>query len=386
MSYESPANLSVRARLGYPGFDLDFSCDFHLTGVTALFGPSGAGKSTVLRILAGLEAGARGRIRYADETWLDSDRKLVVPAHRRAVGYVFQDARLFSHLDVHGNLRFADRRATRSGNGAGFESVVEALDLGPLLARSTGSLSGGERQRVAIGRALLSRPRLLLLDEPLAAMDAARKGEILPYIEALPTEFDIPAIYVSHSVDEVARLADRIVVLATGRVAACGNAVEVLERPDLQHLTGHFEAGAVIDARVVAHDRNFCLTSVEFCGQLILMPLIDLPLGEVIRLRIRARDVTLAARRPEAVSTRNVIACNITEIVEEPRTAFAEAFVDAGGGLLRARLTRKAVADLGLRQGDRVFALVKSVSFDRRALAKSRRRPPAETRGERRSD
>jgi len=364
--------LSVRARVTYPGFRLDFSHDFVLAGVTALFGPSGAGKSTLLRILAGLEPGADGSIRFDGETWLDGTAGNSVPAHRRGVGYVFQDARLFSHLDVTGNLRFACRRAASSRAGAGFDEVVQALDLGPLLTRATGSLSGGERQRVAIGRALLSRPRLLLLDEPLAAMDAALKGEILPYIEALPEAFGVPAIYVSHSVDEVARLADRMVVMAAGTVAASGGAVEVLERPDLQHLTGHFEAGAVIDARVVAHDREFCLTTVEFCGQPILMPMIDLPLGEILRLRIRARDVSLATRRPEAVSTRNIIEGVVTEIIEESGTAFAEAFVDAGGGLLRARLTRRAVADLGLVKGTSILALVKSVSFDRRALARQR--------------
>jgi molybdate transport system ATP-binding protein len=365
--------LSVRTGVRYPGFELDFACDFILAGVTALFGPSGAGKSTVLRILAGLESDADGRIHFNGETWLDSDAGQAVPAHRRGVGYVFQDARLFSHLDVRGNLRFAERRARLGENGTGFDEVVEALDLGSLLTRGTEALSGGERQRVAIGRALLTRPRLLLLDEPLAAMDAARKGEILPYIEALPEEFGIPAIYVSHSVDEVARLADQMIVMAAGRVAASGAAVEVLERPDLQHLTGHFEAGAVIDARVVEHDREFHLTRVEFCGQPILMPVVDLPIGEVIRLRIRARDVALATRRPEAVSVRNVIEGVLTEIVEEPETAFAEVFIDAGGGLIRSRVTRKAVADLRLAKGDRIFALVKSVSFDRRALARGRR-------------
>lgn len=373
MSDKAPPTLSVRAQVHYPDFDLDFGYDFLLNGVTALFGPSGAGKSTVLRILAGLEPAAGGRIQYDDETWLDSDAGVAVPAHHRGVGYVFQDARLFSHLDVHGNLCFAHRRAARSGNGAGFDDVVESLDLGSLLARSTDSLSGGERQRVAIGRALLTRPRLLLLDEPLAAMDAARKGEILPYIEALPGEFGIPAIYVSHSVDEVARLADRMVVMDDGKIAASGDAIEVLERPDLQHVTGHFEAGAVIDVRVLGHDPEFQLTRVEFCGQGILMPMVELPIGEVIRLRIRARDVTLTKRRPEELSTRNVIEGVLTQILEEPQTAFAEAFIDAGGGLLRARLTRKAVADLGLARGAKVFALVKSVSFDRRALARSRR-------------
>jgi molybdate transport system ATP-binding protein len=362
--------LSVTTRIGFRNFSLDFSHVFRMTGVTALFGPSGAGKSTLLRILAGLEDGAAGRIEFDGEVWLDSEAGRSVPAHRRGVGYVFQDARLFTHLDVRQNLLFAHRRANDSGNGAEFTEVVEALDLEPLLERETERLSGGERQRVAIGRALLTRPRLLLLDEPLAAMDAARKGEILPYIERLHGEFGIPAIYVSHSVDEVARLADRMVVMTAGRVVASGAAVEILERPDLQDITGHFEAGAIIDATVIHHDCDFRLTRVEFCGQPILMPMVDLPIGDVVRLRIRARDVALATRRPESVSVRNVIEGALTKVIEEKDTAFAEAFVDAGGGLLRARISRKAVADLGLKPGLRVFALVKSVSFDRRALSR----------------
>jgi molybdate transport system ATP-binding protein len=360
----------VTTRIGFRNFSLDFSHVFRMTGVTALFGPSGAGKSTLLRILAGLEDGAAGRIEFDGEVWLDSEAGRSVPAHRRGVGYVFQDARLFTHLDVRQNLLFAHRRANDSGNGAEFTEVVEALDLEPLLERETERLSGGERQRVAIGRALLTRPRLLLLDEPLAAMDAARKGEILPYIERLHGEFGIPAIYVSHSVDEVARLADRMVVMTAGRVVASGAAVEILERPDLQDITGHFEAGAIIDATVIHHDCDFRLTRVEFCGQPILMPMVDLPIGDVVRLRIRARDVALATRRPESVSVRNVIEGALTKVIEEKDTAFAEAFVDAGGGLLRARISRKAVADLGLKPGLRVFALVKSVSFDRRALSR----------------
>ena len=326
---ERAASLSVETRVAYPGFELDFAHDFRLAGVTAVFGPSGAGKSTLLRVLAGLELGATGRISFDGETWLDTAVGRSVPAHRRGIGYVFQDARLFTHLDVRVNLLFAHRRGNGRTDAAGFNDVIEALDLAPLLDRHTDALSGGERQRVAIGRALLTGPRLLLLDEPLAAMDAARKGEILPYIERLPEEFDIPAIYVSHSVDEVARLADRMVVMSSGRVAASGPAVAVLERPDLQHLTGHFEAGAVIDARVAGHDAEFRLTRVEFCDQSILMPMIDLPLDSTVRLRIRARDVALATHRPGAVSVRNVLEGVITEIVEEPDTAFAEVFIDA---------------------------------------------------------
>ena len=363
--------LFVDLRVEISKFFLDVSHSFDLTGVTALFGQSGCGKTTLLRAIAGLEPGARGTIAFGHERWQSESGKLV-PPHRRGVGYVFQDARLFAHLSVEGNLHYAERRAWRNGARPGFAAVVDALELHPLLPRRTDALSGGERQRVAMGRALLSAPRLLLLDEPLAALDNRRKAAILPYIERVVSDFAIPAIYVTHAIDEVARLADRIVVMAEGRIVATGDLPEALERLDLQPLTGRFEAGALLDVRIVEHDRRYMLTRVDFGGQDLVMPLLELPVGQHIRLRARARDVSIATRRPEALSIRNVVQGRIASIALEGDAAFAEVTLDTPGGHIRSRLTRLAVAELGLAPGQPVFALIKSVAFDRRVLPRSK--------------
>jgi molybdate transport system ATP-binding protein len=361
--------LTLDARIAYRDFDLDVTHGFGTDGITALFGPSRCGKSTLLRIISGLETRAEGRITFGEETWLDSASRVFVPPHRRGVGYVFQDARLFPHLSVEGNLRYAARRSVRFENRVDLDDVVAALDLQALLSRRTGALSGGERQRAAIGRTLLTRPRLLLMDEPLAALDVQRKMEILPYIERLPATFGVPVIYVTHAIDEVARLAERMVVLAAGRKIADGPIAEVLERLDLPPVTGRFEAGVVLTARIVGHDARFRLTRLDHRGQSIDMPMVDLPVGSELRLRVRARDVALATVRPTNISVRNILAGAISRIEEEPGTAFAETLVDIGGAKLRARITRAAVAELSLAPGTPVFALVKSITFDRLALA-----------------
>ncbi len=360
--------LAIDTRIAFEKFDLDLSHCFALEGITALFGPSGCGKSTLLRIIAGLQHDARGRIAFADEAWHDDTSRTFVPAHKRGVGYVFQDTRLFPHLSVKGNLRYADKRSAGLKSPIDFAHVVTALDLSDLLTRHPASLSGGEKQRVAIGRTLLTRPRLLLMDEPLAALDIQRKAEILPYIERLPGAFGVPVIYVTHAIDEVARLAQRMVVLNAGRKVADGPVTDVLERLDLQPATGRFEAGVVLTARIVGHDAAFRLTRLDHHGQSIDMPMVDLPIGSEVRLRVRARDVSLAIERPKGISVRNILEGSIVQIEEEPETAFAETLVDIGGGRLRARITRAAVAELSLAPGMPVFALVKSIAFDRRAL------------------
>lgn len=368
--------LDVTLRLDIGGFGLDVAHEFHLQGITALFGPSGSGKSTLLRAIAGLERSATGRVALGGETWLDSATGVCVAPHLRGVGYVFQDARLFGHLSVRGNLRFAEKRAR--GPGPAFDDVTEALGIEPLLDRRTGALSGGERQRVAIARTLLSRPRLLMLDEPLAALDLRRKAAILPYIAALPDRFGIPTIYVTHALDEVTQLAGRIVALRDGRVVAHGGVGEVLERLDIEPLAGRFEAGVALDVVVTGQDAAFHLTVLEHHGQRLIMPGLDLPVGAHVRLRIRARDVSLALGRPEGISIRNMLDGTVSAIAAEPDTAFAEVLVDIGGAQIRARLTRLAVADLGLAAGARVVALVKSVAFDRRAIAPVRAAAPAQ--------
>jgi len=357
--------LKLDIALAMPDFTLKAAHEFELAGITALFGASGAGKSTLLRVIAGLETAATGRVEFDGAEWQGTGHFL--PAHKRRVGYVFQDTRLFAHLDVAANLRYAAKRS----RSLRFDDVVKVLDLAPLLARQVAELSGGERQRVAIGRTLLSDPRLLLMDEPLAALDRSRKARLLPYISRLPEAFGTPVIYVTHSVEEVTRLADAMVVLSKGRVLATGGVADTLARLDIAEASGKFEAGAVVRAKVVAQDEIYLLTQLEVAGQALSMPGSQVDLGAELRLRIRARDVALAIERPAGLSIRNVLKGRILEIEEEAETAFAEVLVDIGDGQrVRARITRASVVELGLTVGQQVFALVKSVSFDRRALPK----------------
>ncbi len=367
----SESALELDVRVGFAGFDLEVDQAIPAAGVTAVFGPSGSGKTTLLRAVLGFETGATGRIALNGEAWLDTEHGLRTPPHRRPVGCTFQDGRLFPHLDVAGNLGYADRRSAPASDAAVSitrDDVVDALDLGRLLGRRPPTLSGGERQRAALGRALLSRPRLLLLDEPLSALDRRRKAEIMPYLLALHPRFGIPTIYVSHAVDEVALLADRILVLAEGRVQAFGGTVEVLEQLDLAPLTERFQAAAVLEARVGAHDDEYRLTWLDLDGQRLSVPRIDhLEAGESARLLVRARDVSLATERPSPTSIRNVLSGVLVTLHQDDATPFAEATVDLGSHRLRARITRASAAELGLRVGSPVFALLKSVSLDTRA-------------------
>ena len=358
------ATLSLDLRLNYPGFELRVQHEAVLDGITALFGPSGSGKSTLLRCIAGLEPGVTGRLRLDGEVWLGTPGHRPLPANERGVGYVFQDARLFPHLSALGNLRYADSRSKHiSDSSILLDDVVQALDLAALLERRPTTLSGGERQRVAIGRALLTRPRLLLLDEPMSALDAARKAEILPYLERLPATFGVPALYVTHDIDEVARLATRILILSNGSIIASGELQDVMERAELQQVTGRFEAGVVLTTRVLRHDANYCLTHLDLHGQSIAVPQLSAIVGSSVRVRIRARDVALATQRPVGLSIRNVLVGTLSEIRNDPATPYAETLVDIGGARLRARVTREAISELGLIEGASVFALVKSIAL-----------------------
>lgn len=357
--------LDFDVRIAFPGFSLDAADSVPLQGITALFGPSGCGKSTLLRILAGLESNAVGHVTFAGEIWQAGGGAAPRPPFRRGAGYVFQDARLFPHLDVAGNLRFAEKRSRHIASGIGFDQVVSALDLAPILARRVTSLSGGERQRVAIGRTLLTRPRLLLMDEPLAALDFRRKAEILPYIERLPAMFGVPAIYVSHDLDEVTRLADRMMVMREGRLVASGPIESVLERLDLPSNGERFEPGVALGARVVSHDPHYRLSQLDLHGQILSVPLIDAAPDTNLRLRIRARDISIATVRPQGISIRNVLTARLVEIAAPAQNVQADLLLDIGDGThLRARITRASVDELGLVQGGEVFALVKSVTFD----------------------
>jgi len=358
--------LSVDIRVAFPEFSLTVAQDFKGAGITAVFGPSGCGKSTLLRVIAGFERRATGRVAFGSQVWMEGRRQ--VAPHRRGVGYVFQDARLFSHLTVRGNLDYAERRAPGGPFAYSFDDVVEVLDLAPLFGRRATQLSGGERQRVAIGRTLLARPRLLLMDEPLAALDTRRKGEILPYIARLQSAFGLPILYVTHALEEVTQLCERIVALAGGRVVAAGRVPEVLERLDLADVQGRFEAGAVLRGRLAGTDPAMCLSRVDLGGAVLEVPAVALPEGVDLRLRIRARDVSLARGRIEGISIRNQLPARVLRLSEEANSAFAEVLLEVAGQHLRARLTRAALRDLGLAEGQDVVALVKAVALDRQAL------------------
>jgi molybdate transport system ATP-binding protein len=347
-----------------PGFLLDVELDIALDGVTGLFGPSGAGKSTLLRAIAGFERQATGRLQVGDAVWQD-DRSFV-PPHRRPVGFVFQDARLFPHLSVRGNLGYALDRAAGEAAVIRFDEVVEALDLEPLLDRSVDRLSGGEQQRVAIGRTLLTRPELLLFDEPMAALDAKRKREILPYLEALPARFGIPAIYVSHATGEMARLADQVVVIESGRIAVTGPAAAILSQADLQAYGPGYEPVTLLDAVVASPDAGLGLTEVSYEGQRLLVPNIpDADPGDTVRLSIRAGDVVIATSEPAGISVRSVLSGRIAGIDPIADSAFALVTVDIGDTLLAARLTQHAIDAMDLTVGRAVFALIKAAAFDR---------------------
>lgn len=357
--------VAVRKRLG--SFELDAAFTAPAGGVTALFGRSGAGKTSVVNAIAGLLRPDWGRIRVGGVTFFDRDAGIHMPVTQRRIGYVFQDARLFPHMSVRDNLLYGWRRVPAAERRIAFDPVVDLLGLAALLRRRPRHLSGGERQRVALGRALLAQPRVLLMDEPLASLDAPRKAEIIPYIERLRDELGLPIVLVSHAVEEVVRLATTVVLLDQGRVAAAGPVGEIMGRLDLEGLTGLHDAGAVLDCRVAAHHEGHGLTTLDFPGGQLRVPRLGLALGTRLQVRIHARDVILALRPPEQLSVQNVLPGRIREIGAVAE-AFVEVQIDLGGSTLIARVTRRAALDLALAPGMPVYALVKSVAFDRHSL------------------
>lgn len=357
------AMLEVDVELGFAGFTLKVTQDFPLSGVTAIFGRSGSGKSTLLRIIAGLETRATGRVAMAGAVWQDGARRL--PPEKRGVGYVFQDTRLFPHLSVRGNLDFALTRAKGLG-GPSPDAVVAALDLAPLLNRRPAALSGGEKQRVAIGRALLTAPRILLMDEPLAALDDQRKAEILPYLERLRDQTAVPILYVSHSVAEVARLATTLVMLEAGRVLRAGPASALMSDPETATLFGVREAGAWLTATIAAQEADG-LTRLDTSAGPLLLPRIAAAPGTSLRVRIHARDVILSRSRPEGLSALNILPAVVTELrLGDGPGAMVQ--LRAGEDLLLARITRRSALALELSAGLPVFAILKSVSVAREDL------------------
>jgi molybdate transport system ATP-binding protein len=333
--------------------------------LTALFGPSGSGKTTLVNAIAGLVRPRRGRIAVDGAALLDTDAGLVLPPHRRRIGYVFQEGRLFPHLSVRQNLLFGRVFSGRGRTDAiGLDAVVALLGLGPLLGRGPGGLSGGEKQRVAIGRALLARPRLLLMDEPLAALDEARKAEILPFVERLRDQAGVPIVYVSHAIGEVARLADTVVLLDAGRVLAAGPTAEVLDgRPETWRASADpREAGVVLDGVVAEHDPRYGLTRLTTPAGDLHVPGPP-PAGPTARALVRARDVMLALEPPRTVSALNVLAGTVAFVAPDG-DAWVLVRVACGGAYLAARLTRRSADDLGLAPGRAVYAVVKSAAFE----------------------
>jgi molybdate transport system ATP-binding protein len=357
--------IDVRHRLG--SFLLDASFETG-SGLVALFGRSGAGKTSIINIIAGLIRPDEGRVSVDGTDLVDTARGVFAPRHRRRIGYVFQEGRLFPHLSVRQNLLYGRWFAPKTGSAGDLDRVVDLLGIGHVLERRPGRLSGGEKQRVAIGRALLANPRLLLMDEPLASLDEARKAEILPYIERLRDEARVPIVYVSHSVAEVARLASTLVLMSEGKVVACGPTSEIMHRLDLFPLMGRAEAGAIVEVTVERHDERFGLTELRSAAGIWKLPRLEAPTGTRMRLRVRARDVMLARSPPVDVSALNVLPGVVADIGagEGP---IAEVRLDCNGEVLMARLTRYSVERLELAAGTPVFAVVKTVALDRRSLS-----------------
>ena len=352
--------IAARFKLAYAGFVLDVDLQFPARGITALFGPSGSGKTTLLHCIAGLERTTNGLLRVHDEVWQDGANFL--PTHQRPLGYVFQEASLFPHLSVRRNLEYGLRRIPPVERKVQLEQVVDLMGLSKLIERDPAHLSGGERQRVAIGRALLTSPRLLMMDEPLSALDVASRQEILPYLERLHGELEIPVIYVSHALDEVARLADHVVMLEQGYVIASGAPNEILTRLDLP--TAHLDnAGAVIEAAVAVHDEAYYLTRLDFSGGCLWVSKVERGAGSVVRARVLARDVSIATVVPQGSSITNILAARITEIHEEGRDRVNLRLAVGGQHILLSRITRRSHDQLGLAVGMEIFAQVKSVAL-----------------------
>lgn len=352
-------SIEARFRLTRPGFTLDVDLAMPMRGITVLSGPSGSGKTTLLRCISGLEQGAEGCLRVGGETWQDGGYFLL--PHRRPIGYVFQEANLFPHLDVADNIDFGSRRVRTSG-GVDRRAVVELLDIGRLLDRGVSALSGGERQRVAIARALLVSPRLLLMDEPLASLDRARKREILPYIERLREVLDIPVLYITHAHDEVARLADHLVFLEGGRALATGPFSVLGTRLDLP-LARDEDAGVIVETVATAYDERYNLMRLDFPGGSIHAGLRPLEPGTRVRIEIQARDVSIALSDTPDSSIANRLPAEIRAFAPADHPAHLLVRLETGGTTLLARITRRSCDQLGLHEGQQIWAQIKSVAL-----------------------
>ncbi|GAA6140526.1 molybdenum ABC transporter ATP-binding protein [Hydrogenophaga sp. 5NK40-0174] len=362
--------IEFKAHLTRQRFALRAEFTLPAKGCTVLFGPSGSGKTTCLRVMAGLEPEARGLVRLGHEAWMDSDAGTFVPAHLRSIGYVFQDANLFEHLSVRGNLEFGFNRTPEAERRHHWRDGLEMLGIGHLLDALPADLSGGERQRVAVARALATSPRILLMDEPLAALDAAKKKELLPWLEQLHETLDIPLVYVTHSLDETIRLADHVVVLDKGKVAGQGDTTDILTRTDLP-LAHDDAAASVIEGTMSEHRDEMAMCRLTFPGGEFWLPQARTQapaLGTRMRIRIHARDVSLSLVKPEHTSILNILPARVTDVSEDgPGQVLVGLSLDQGetGSRLLARISRLSCERLAISAGTRVYAQIKGVAMVR---------------------
>ncbi len=359
--------LSVAATKQRGAFTLNVRFELPMPGVLALFGRSGCGKSTVVNIISGLLEPEAGSVVLNDTVLLDTQRGIDVPPERRRIGYVFQDARLFPHLRVSANLRYAQKRAA-GASYVSLDTVVALLDLRSLMDRRTHQLSGGERQRVAIGRALLAQPRLLLLDEPLASLDSARREEVLPYLETLRDQLALPMVYVTHDFSDVLRLATHLVFMESGSVVAQGAVAEMSLNPHLRRLIGPDEVGAIIDGVALGTDSHTQLMKIRVGHGELNLQVEDLAPGTALRIQLLARDVIVSTRAPEYLSVRNSLAGTVMSVQGDEADCDL-IVIDIGGAHILARITRTATRELSLRPGMKIWALVKATSLRRHAVA-----------------
>lgn len=355
--------IDVRLKRAYAGFSLDVDLNLPGRGVTALYGHSGSGKTTCLRCIAGLERAEHGFIQINDEVWQDSDNGIFVPPHKRALGYVFQEASLFPHLSVLANLQFGLKRIAKSQRRVDMAQATELLGIGHLLERHPQHLSGGERQRVGIARALLTSPKLLLMDEPLAALDSQRKREILPYLQRLHDELEIPLLYVSHAQDEVARLADHLVLLSEGKALASGPIGETLARLDLPMAMGD-DAGVIVEGQVSAYDAQYQLLSLQLPATEMSIRVTHAPMqvGQTLRCKVHARDISLTLQNSEFSSILNRLPVTVVSEQSADNAAHVLIRLDAGGTPLVARITRYSRDQLGVHPGQSLWAQIKAVA------------------------
>jgi molybdate transport system ATP-binding protein len=354
--------LSAKFELAFDKFKFKIDVKIPVDGFTVLFGPSGSGKTSFLRCISGLERAPEGFLQIGDEVWQDEKRGIFIPTSERKIGYVFQEMRLFPHLNVEGNLLYGLKRRVSQNGDVLFRQVIEIMGLISLLTRRPGNLSGGEKQRVALARALLTRPRLLLMDEPLAALDTKHKQEILPYFQRMQSELNIPVFYVSHSLNEVLQLMDRMLLMDKGEIITTGSVEDVFSHPSLVRCLGHALVGTVLETTVVRQDKEFQLTILKFNDHTLYVPKRDIPPGNRLRVHIRAEDVTLAVGQiKDQTSVLNVLPAKIVEVLPSAKdNCKMDVKLDIGSPLL-ASITRKSSHQLNLKTGQNIYAHIKAI-------------------------